>query len=340
MLRGDALMSTILMFDDVLVADLPNADAYAAYIDGIFENLAQLRARFPSAHILTVAVKATDVADCLDIESGDATNAEAAAWFKLVLAHGVTKPCFYTSASNVDLLVEELDRAGIGRSSYRIWSAHYGIGNHICGPSSCQACNNTCDATQFLQGISGQTADESVCEPAFFTPVVPVNVNTTLTIGDKDNGSTGPVHTLQTRLNAWHAQPELTIDGDFGKDTLTAVRAFQAAHSLSVDGIVGPSTWAALNRTPPVTGYAAPGHVAFARHWVVSWSPPPALDGKEPGGYKAAIFDGDKQVQAYQNLLSPQATFDNLTPGKDYTVEVTANGGPGVPASAKLTFNA
>ncbi len=333
-------MSTILMFDDVLVADLPSADAYAAYIDGIFENLAQLRARFPAARILTIAVKSTDVADCLDIESGDATNAEAAAWFKLVLAHGVTKPCFYTSASNVDLLVDELDRAGIGRSSYRIWSAHYGMGSHICGPSSCRACNNTCDATQFLQGISGQTADESVCQETFFTPVVPVNVNTTLTIGDKDSGSTGPVHTLQTRLNAWHAHPELTIDGDFGQNTLVAVRAFQAAHSLSVDGIVGPSTWAALSRTPPVAGFAAPNHIGVNTQWVVSWDAPPAINGQEPRGYKAVLFKDGTQIQENPVLLSTQATYVDLSEGHTYEVEVTANGGPGTPSSAKLTFNA
>ena len=36
------------------------------------------------------------------------------------------------------------------------------------------------------------------------------------------------------------------IDGDFGKDTLAAVKAFQQDRGLKVDGIVGPKTWAAL----------------------------------------------------------------------------------------------
>ena len=36
------------------------------------------------------------------------------------------------------------------------------------------------------------------------------------------------------------------IDGDFGKDTLAAVRAFQKDHGLKVDGICGPRTWKEL----------------------------------------------------------------------------------------------
>nr|WP_203614924.1 serine/threonine-protein kinase [Streptomyces sp. SID13726] len=36
------------------------------------------------------------------------------------------------------------------------------------------------------------------------------------------------------------------VDGEFGKDTRTAVRQFQSAKGLEVDGQVGPNTWAAL----------------------------------------------------------------------------------------------
>ena len=36
------------------------------------------------------------------------------------------------------------------------------------------------------------------------------------------------------------------VDGDFGKDTLAAVKAFQKEYGLETDGIVGPKTWEKL----------------------------------------------------------------------------------------------
>ena len=39
------------------------------------------------------------------------------------------------------------------------------------------------------------------------------------------------------------------IDGEFGKDTLAAVKAFQEDRGLKVDGIVGPVTRKELMKT-------------------------------------------------------------------------------------------
>lgn len=36
------------------------------------------------------------------------------------------------------------------------------------------------------------------------------------------------------------------VDGQFGDDTLSAVKQFQGAKGLDVDGEVGPNTWATL----------------------------------------------------------------------------------------------
>jgi GH25 family lysozyme M1 (1,4-beta-N-acetylmuramidase) len=58
------------------------------------------------------------------------------------------------------------------------------------------------------------------------------------------------VQRLQRRLNALgHAG--LTADGDFGKETDKAVRAFQRSRRLKADGVVGEKTWVALSKATP-----------------------------------------------------------------------------------------
>lgn len=63
-------------------------------------------------------------------------------------------------------------------------------------------------------------------------------------------GSTGAaVKELQELLNTDSRYGGLKVDGIFGSDTLSSVRAFQADSGLTPDGIVGPLTWAALQQT-------------------------------------------------------------------------------------------
>ena len=55
-------------------------------------------------------------------------------------------------------------------------------------------------------------------------------------------------------LDVWMVQQKLVrrgflqarVDARYGPDTLSAVRAFQAAMQIEIDGIVGPETWNAL----------------------------------------------------------------------------------------------
>ncbi|WP_110514389.1 peptidoglycan-binding domain-containing protein [Herpetosiphon llansteffanensis] len=59
------------------------------------------------------------------------------------------------------------------------------------------------------------------------------------------NGNTGDnVYTVQAMLK--QRGYSLTVDGDFGPGTLSAVKSFQSSKGLSADGVVGPNTWEQL----------------------------------------------------------------------------------------------
>lgn len=61
------------------------------------------------------------------------------------------------------------------------------------------------------------------------------------------------VVTLQQRLLSHGIQlPKYGADGDFGNETLIAVKQFQGLHGLKVDGIVGAATWSALLKAEEV----------------------------------------------------------------------------------------
>jgi peptidoglycan hydrolase-like protein with peptidoglycan-binding domain len=64
-----------------------------------------------------------------------------------------------------------------------------------------------------------------------------------------------PVTLLQQLLG-------VAVDGEFGPNTDTAVRAYQATHGLDVDGTVGTNTWAALLSSKPAV--ASPAGVAIS----------------------------------------------------------------------------
>ncbi|WP_279579310.1 peptidoglycan-binding domain-containing protein [Fodinicola feengrottensis] len=101
---------------------------------------------------------------------------------------------------------------------------------------------------------------------AMAAPVAAVAAPTPITISSpscpsvlKQGEKDGCVTDLQTRLNRYYAL--LGVDGDFGSDTLAAVKTYQSAQGLSVDGEVGPATKQSLLRTmaTPPPGLATGG---------------------------------------------------------------------------------
>ena len=164
----------VVMWDDVTVSLFPrlastSPDAVAGYRDGRFANEQQLARAFPNHRHLWIVVNAADNADCLDIERGDATPAQAPTWVKRQHARGVKRPVLYCSISAAPAVLEQLAAAGIHRPEIRLWSAHYTGRPHICGPQTCGFSNIVADATQWTSRAFNRDLDESLCSPDFFT---------------------------------------------------------------------------------------------------------------------------------------------------------------------------
>lgn len=334
-------MATMLMFDDVTVSLLPAGfDAYAAYVDGRFDNFSAVKAKFPNAKILSIDVLASNhSAECLDIEPGDASNASAVSWVKAKIAAKDKLIVLYTSASNVNALVATMEVAGIARDEYKLWSAHYGAGTHICGPATCGLCLWACDGTQYTDTALGHSLDESQLLGDFFGAVAPAPAPTDPTLAENATGDA--VRTLQNRLNTWGASPKLTVDGSFGPATLAAVKSFQSKHKLTVDGVVGPQTWKALNATPPPpppppAPYPAPTHLGedFTRFPLV-WDVV-TVNGKNIADYRIRVADKAGLVVFDGTVTGTSAVLSKLHAATHYNVTVNAVGGTGTPKAAQL----
>jgi hypothetical protein len=160
------------MYDDVDLDLIPtDAPAVAGYVDGLYRTFPLLRARFPKAWRIPIAVFATDKASFLDVENGDATANQVVPWIRARLAEGRHRPGFYTSVSSVQGIVNLLEAAGIKRDEYRIWSAHYTFAPHICSPHSCAypGLEVDADATQYTDRALGRSLDETLTHRDFFS---------------------------------------------------------------------------------------------------------------------------------------------------------------------------
>lgn len=165
------------MPDSITPAYLPGGyPAYLGYVDGRWPTAATLKALHPSAHILTLTVFGGNaVADGCDIETGDLTPAAGAAWIAGRLAAGASRPVAYASVSVMSSVLAALSKHGIARGQVRLLAAHYGAGEHICGPSSChEITTGVMDGTQWtdqFKGVNGAPIDMSVLSDNFFGTV-------------------------------------------------------------------------------------------------------------------------------------------------------------------------
>jgi hypothetical protein len=248
---------TTAMPDSIHVPDLPNGyPAYLGYADGSWPTAGELEHRFPGAHLLILTVTGTVVsgADGCDCERLDLTPATAAGWVTSKLAaEPSSRPVVYASPEapgyRMSQVISELTARGISRNQVRLLSAHYGAGEHICGPATCKLTDVPMDGTQWTSSFWTGTAsvDMSVLTDGFFTGTAPVTPTEAIVqqLPELAQGATGAaVRTVQGLCQARGQNP--VIDGIFGQYTKNAVMNVQHAAGITQDGIVGPKTWPVL----------------------------------------------------------------------------------------------
>jgi hypothetical protein len=124
-------MADVLMFDGInslaagIARQFPDAAKVAGYVNGTYAWSQAEWDLFPHAGHVTISVRASDrVGDVLDVENGDATPAEAAAWIEARHAAGLYRPTVYCSLSVVPAVRAATGHLILG-VDYDIWVALY-----------------------------------------------------------------------------------------------------------------------------------------------------------------------------------------------------------------------
>jgi len=271
------------MFDTAQNDQFPaGAAAYAAYVDGGLgdqPNYAYIVSTFPRAQHLSIALFASNNADCLDVEPGAAVPSDIPGWYARQVARGIKRPVIYASASTMnDEILPVLSQAGIARAKTRLWSAHYGLGEHICGPHSCGQLSIDADGTQWTSSAMGLNLDESLLLDTFFatTPTTdPTVTEAELQSGQLNTGHgvftviavpPGTAHQVAfavdnhaqnvpaARLRVafydtqWHVHPDVMVDGSKG---------------LAILAFPNPAKTGVISVRRNDAGKAAVGYVVF-----------------------------------------------------------------------------
>jgi hypothetical protein len=202
-------VANITMYDTIYNDQFPSgAQAYAAYVNGSLGNQPNYNyivKTFPKAEHVSISLSSGVNADALDVEAGAATAGEFPAWCTRQRQRGIQRPIVYASASAMQgSVLPALSEAKIARSTVRLWTAHYGLGQHICGPGSCGALSTEADGTQWTSSALGLVLDESELQASFFTTDPAVTAEAELQSGQLNTGKNAPTNIAVAPGTAHH----------------------------------------------------------------------------------------------------------------------------------------
>lgn len=144
---------TYVMGDSTTAGNIPSwVDVEAGYVDGKYQSYYGLDPRKKRVSITTNGIKPADIGD---IEKYDLSITDA----PRILGKGSWG--LYISVSRVRTLLQVVPRA-----SFKLLTAHYGAGEHICNPSCYRGMPTWADGTQWIDHGSW---DQSLLLDTFFT---------------------------------------------------------------------------------------------------------------------------------------------------------------------------
>lgn len=112
------------MYDAITPGNVPaGATLVAGYGDGYYQDVAAFKARFPGATVVEIAVFASDdLGTVLDVETGDATPAQAPGWVQM-RRHAGIDPTVYCNSNTWPSVRSAFAAAGVPEPHY--WIAAY-----------------------------------------------------------------------------------------------------------------------------------------------------------------------------------------------------------------------
>lgn len=210
---------TFTMFDDANANLYPTgAYAYAGYIDG-YVTYPWLQANRAGAHLLSITVRNNNAARCIDVEPG-ASSQSAIPGFLNAHKGDKLKPVLYLMAGQAGGICNWLGGLGHARSSYVLWTAHVGQGEHFCGPGTCGLGPGS-NGTQWTWTAMGRSLDQSIIDNSFFEaapkPPSPKAVEVKPGFWRQVAGETTPVESLSAFAHKRHTTSPVIFKHSFDK---------------------------------------------------------------------------------------------------------------------------